>query len=228
MRIIDKKHDFYDYLQDPTDTLVFDRRKSFMLTKELFCQGLRGDIESKYRFVVMQAGVTYWLFLITIVRSSDIWGSNRISDYSIELLHHWKNYNKKPELISIFPVEFYHHYDLSLREGYRKDYSVSKIKKNVPKLVEEINRNNVVFGRLINRYTQYKDYKDSFVSEKLDIPILAPCGIGGCVNPEDLFYAIEEYYSMKKTESEKTVAEGTTELDKITSHGFDIKTSFRG
>lgn len=228
MRIIDKKHDFYDYLQDPTDTLVFDRRKSFMLTKELFCQGLRGDIKSAYRFVLMQAGVTYWLFLITIVRSTDIMGSNRISDYSIELLHCWKNYNKKSELISIVPVEFYYYYDHSLREGYRDDYSVSKIKKNISKLVEEIDRNNVIFRLPINRYTEYKSYKDSYVTETLDIPILAPCGLGCCVNPEDLFYAIEEYYSMKKTESEKTVAEGTTELDKIASHGFDIKTSFRG
>ena len=41
MRIIDKQHDFYDYLQDPTDRIVFDRRGSFLLTKELFCEGLR-------------------------------------------------------------------------------------------------------------------------------------------------------------------------------------------
>ena len=34
MRIIDKNHDFYDYLQDPTDnTIVFDRRGSFLLEK---------------------------------------------------------------------------------------------------------------------------------------------------------------------------------------------------
>lgn len=41
MRIIDKQHDFYDYLQDPTDSIAFDRRGSFLLTKEEFCVGLR-------------------------------------------------------------------------------------------------------------------------------------------------------------------------------------------
>ena len=40
MRIIDNKHDFYDYLQDPTDTVVFDRRNSFLLTKEIMCDKL--------------------------------------------------------------------------------------------------------------------------------------------------------------------------------------------
>ena len=34
MRIIDKLRDYYDYLQDPTDTLVFDRRNSYVVTKE--------------------------------------------------------------------------------------------------------------------------------------------------------------------------------------------------
>ena len=41
MRIIDKQHDFYDYLQDPTDRIVFDRRGSFLLTKERFCDGIK-------------------------------------------------------------------------------------------------------------------------------------------------------------------------------------------
>ena len=70
MRILDNKHDFYDYLQDPTDTLVFDRRKSFLLTKEIFRQGMRYQIhysDSRYRFVLLQCGTTYWLFLVTII-----------------------------------------------------------------------------------------------------------------------------------------------------------------
>ncbi|MCR4616974.1 MAG: hypothetical protein K5669_02170 [Lachnospiraceae bacterium] len=41
MRIIDKQRDFYDYLQDSSDRIVFDRRGSFLLTKEIFCEGLR-------------------------------------------------------------------------------------------------------------------------------------------------------------------------------------------
>ena len=41
MRIIDKQHDFYDYLQDPTDRIVFDRRGAFLLTKKLFCNDIK-------------------------------------------------------------------------------------------------------------------------------------------------------------------------------------------
>ena len=44
MRIIDKQHDFYDYLQDPTDRIVFDRRGSFLLTKKLFCNDIKVKI----------------------------------------------------------------------------------------------------------------------------------------------------------------------------------------
>ena len=69
MRIIDKQRDFYDYLQDPTDKLVFDRRGSFLLTKEIFCERIstiRYYWQSKYRFVLLQCGATFWLFLVTI------------------------------------------------------------------------------------------------------------------------------------------------------------------
>ena len=47
MRIIDKQHDFYDYLQDPTDRIVFDRRGSFLLTKgdSFVCLGDVGSPE---------------------------------------------------------------------------------------------------------------------------------------------------------------------------------------
>ena len=40
MRIIDKNTDYYDYLQDSEDTLVFDRRGSYLLTKDRLCEVL--------------------------------------------------------------------------------------------------------------------------------------------------------------------------------------------
>ena len=53
-------------------------------------------------------------------------------------------------------------------------------------------------------------------------------GIATIVLPEDIYNAFDEYFSLEKTASESTIAEGTTNKDKIINHGFDTKTSFRG
>ena len=106
MRIIDKQHDFYDYLQDPTDRIVFDRRGSFLLTKKLFCEGiknLRFYNNSRYRFILLQCGVAYWLFLVTITAVN---GNAGPADYDMELLANWKNYDRPKELIKLSVVSF--------------------------------------------------------------------------------------------------------------------------
>lgn len=226
MRIISKFHDFYDYLQDPTDTIIFDRRRAFMLTKELFCDNLDRYDPSAFRFVLLQAGATYWLFLATITKDRDF-GGNVIKDYDLELLHSWKNYIKPLRLVHITTVVFNYEYKQLLKEHYRGDYIVERIRANVSKLTDAIDHDDVEYGRVISKHTVYKDHKGSFTKEIFDIPILAPCGVSICIDPATMFYAIEEYFSIKKSESEKTVADGTTELDKISAHGFDVKTSFR-
>ena len=53
MRIIDKLRDYYDYLQDPTDTLVFDRRNSYVVTKEDILRTLSVSWEN---YLMLQAG----------------------------------------------------------------------------------------------------------------------------------------------------------------------------
>ena len=101
MRIIDKQHDFYDYLQDPTDRIVFDRRGSFLLNKAEFCEGLRFQRyynNSRYRFVLLQCGVAYWLFLVTITAKDQ--NANPV-DYNLELVGSWKNYDGSNELIKL-------------------------------------------------------------------------------------------------------------------------------
>lgn len=100
MRIIDKQHDFYDYLQDPTDRIVFDRRGSFLLTKELFCDGLRYQryySDSRHRFVLLQCGAAHWLFFVAI---SSMDSYDRPIDYNMELLADWKNYDRPMEVDS--------------------------------------------------------------------------------------------------------------------------------
>ena len=106
MRIIDNKHDFYDYLQDSTDRLVFDRRRSFLFTKSMFCwqiNFLRYWQDSKYRFVLLQCGATFWLILVTITEK-DTYGN--ITNYTLEVLDSWKNYDKPNKLLKIDLINF--------------------------------------------------------------------------------------------------------------------------
>ena len=201
MRIIDNKHDFYDYLQNSTDTIVFDRRNSYMLSKNDISEKfdfVRYDHKSKYRFLLLQAGVTYWLFLI------------RTEDFNTTLICTWKNYNKPNRLIELNIITFKLSYYLK-----DNDYSLDKIKQNTGKLISAID-NNEIFTIDVSSYPHNNQ-----------IPILAPCGFGNYIDAITMFCAIEEYFSIEKTKSETTEAKGTTDKDKITTHGFDIKTSFR-
>lgn len=217
MRIIDKQHDFYDYLQDPTDTIVFDRRGSFLLTKEMIIE----KIEDKYRYIwdkederylLLQCGVMYWLIEATLNKSC--------TDYTLKLICKIKNYNKQRVLIKLTCI--------------RAPYSLLKILKSNKKQ-DTIDYSSYING--IDKYDElctlsynkkYTDFKKSYKIEEQTIPILKPSGIGNIIDPIDIFTAIEEYFSMEKTESERTEPIGATNNDKIIMHGFDTKTSFRG
>ncbi len=209
MRIIDKQHDFYDYLQDSTDTIVFDRRGSFLLTKEdlrtyLNYVTFRRD---DYRFLLLQCGGTFWLFLVTILKKSQ---SDIVLDYDLKELISWKNYDKPNELLKLDLISF---------RMYRSTY------KNIDENVIKVFKNAIDHNDFRVEYT-LSDYKSDKQNKRL--PLLKACGIGNIVDTTLMFCAIEEYFSIEKTKAEKTVAEGTTNKDKITMHGFDIKESFRG
>lgn len=225
MRIIDKITDYYDYLQDSTDKLVFDRRGSFMLTREIFCDKIcftRHYRESKYRFVLLQCGPTFWLLLVTITKRDN---EHRPTDYTMELLATWKNYDKKRELLKL---------DLIYIQGIYGIYSwmtrelvYDKIIARVSDIKNEIIHNNFDVENSIGSYTKVTSSKGGFVTEEQNIPILRACGVGNIIEPIEMFCAIEEYFSLEKTASERTEALGSTNDDKIIMHGFDTKTSFR-
>lgn len=225
MRIIDKNHDFYDYLQDPTDTLVFDRRESFTLTKENISSAFRWNTDrSKYRFTLLQCGVTFWLFLVKNVNIN-----YQLDVKDVELLYTWKNYNKPRTLISFDAIDIRGIY--SYKDYKIRDYDYNKLKENVKVLVEKIDRNEYDVYKYLSRDTEYvydKKSKKGYTTKTLTVPILKASGFASKLNPEDVFYAIEEYFSLEKTAAERTEAIGTTNIDKITTHGFDVKTSFRG
>ena len=224
MRIIDKQHDFYDYLQDPTDRIVFDRRGSFLLTKKEFCNGLgyqRYHGDSRYRFVLLQCGAAHWLFFLTI---SSMDSHDFPIDYNMELLTNWKNYHRPNKLISL------HLISLSMIGMWNYmiwDISPEKVRSRVSDLQAAIDQGNYRVEHDLGCHTKRIDHKGTSIKEIQDLPILKACGIAELVDPVSLFCAIEEHFSMEKTASETTEAKGTTEKDRIIMHGFDAKTSFR-
>ena len=214
MRIIDNKHDFYDYLQDPTDTVVFDRRNSFLLTKEIMCDKLfqRGYLkENKERYILIQCGATFWLVKAVILKQNHLgWPEN----YVLNLMTSWKNYNKPNKLLAIESIEPHTwYYCLKEKRKQTVDDVIAAIDHNDYRLLATINKHHTWNG---NKKTTY------------EIPILKASGLASVIDPLEMFCSIEEYFSREKTMAETTEPKGITNDDKITMHGFDTKTSFRG
>ena len=216
MKIIDKHTDFYDYYQNiyKDDTFTFDRRDSFLLTKDFICKELsllHDNSWNKFHFLLLQVCNNFWLFLVENI-SVDSFGNTE--DFDIELLSTWKSYLKPRKLCSLNIIDFYF-YD-------RK--SKDKIRLNVGYFIQDINTNNYKFRRSLNKCIIYNGNK------KLEkhIPILRTSGLSAYINPQDIYLAFEEYFSLEKSSSERREPIGTTDIDKIESHGFDKKVSFRG
>ena len=215
MRIIDNKYDFYDYLQDYTDVIVFDRRGSFYLTKEMICREINkfwgwGD-GRKYMYI--QCGATLWLFFLkTTCQKIDGW--EKTVDCEFELVDYWKNYDKPNKLLDIHLINFRYMVGIN---GYKNE-----------DMRAAINHNDLYDDKKINHYIKYIDHKGGYKREESDIPILTTAGLGSVINPIDMFCAIEEYFSIEKTKTETTEPKGATNDDKIVMHGFDTKSSFRG
>ena len=224
MRIIDKKTDFYDYLQDSTDTIVFDRRQSVELTKELVCKDLRMNY-ANHTYMLLQCGYQYWLFLLTVTKKDSY---DCPKDYSLQLLDTWKNYNAPSALISVKQIRILK-YDFDCASPFnRKDGFLEYLNSSVDKLRAFINNNEYRIETSFDQNTIYRDHKGGWTKMTLTIPLLKSSGFSAMINPVDVFYAIEEYFSAKKTASERTEPLGITNDDKISMHGFDTKTSFRG
>lgn len=228
MRIIDKQHDFYDYLQDPTDRIVFDRRGSFLLNKAEFCEGLRFQRyynNSRYRFVLLQCGVAYWLFLVTITAKDQ--NANPV-DYNLELVGSWKNYDGSNELIKLSVVSF----NVFMWSYYSGDYTnrdidPEKVRARVADFMAAIDQGNYRVEYNLGSHTKFTDHRGSWEKEVQCLPLLKACGIADRVDPISVFCAIEEHFSLEKTASETTEARGATDVDKAIMHGFDARTSFR-
>lgn len=221
MRIIDKNTDFYDYWQNvyKDDTFTFDRRDSFLLTKEMICASLNlkkywSWITKKYEYdkkfhMLLQICNTFWLFKIEVTKIE--WSNNFIKarDYDIELIAHWKNFDLPRKLISIDLIKF----------GY-----FGWIEPTVNDYIRCINTNDYREEIYLTKHMIKQGEK--WVDKT--IPILKACGIANCIDAHEVYLAFEEYFALEKSSTERREPLGTTDIDKIESHGFDKKTSFRG
>ena len=223
MRIIDKQHDFYDYLQDPTDTIVFDRRGSFILTKEMILDKLTDRcrvisyrchyVRNPKRYLILQCGATYWHICLTL--------NDDDNDYTLELIDKWKDYNKPRVLIELYT--YHYNYSHFISKDFNNNFS-NKFNDTISK--GYFDKDKVISHNV--KITDNNNVKGGWIKEIQTIPILTACGIANIIDPVDVFTAIEEHFSLLKTEAERTEPLGASNDDKITMHGFDTKTSFRG
>lgn len=235
MRIIDKNTDYYDYLQNSDDPIVFDRRGSYLLTKDRLCNVLTSAYDNtiytrdrniyekhRYKYVLLQCGATFWLILLYDVSYTDY---GRPTEYKMELLSTWKDYSKSRDVLKLTEISFM--YKTLVRQKKKETY-YEFIKSNVPRMVAAIQLNNLSNAYNLNGHRVDKSCKNTWIREIRTIPILTACGIAEIIDPVSMFTAIEEHFSLLKTESERIDPIGATNNDKIEMHGFDTKTSFRG
>ncbi len=229
MRIIDKNHDFYDYMQAPGDTIVFDRRNSFLLTKEMVCNKLKYTSDDKHRILLLQCGARFWLILLTVTKMEKNTGlyNEKPVDYTLELLDHWTDYNKLRQVISFEEISVRGNvFGYNMLFSKADPYDIIKNHISRIRVAVEYNEHKVLTN--FNTFIVSTSHKNSWTEKTYDIPLLDACGIKDIVDPSDIFTAIEEHFSMEKSEAETTEAKGATNDDKIVMHGFDTRTSFRG
>lgn len=222
MRIIDKNTDFYDYYQNlyPDPTFTFDRRGSYLLTKDIICNSLKVDgyyswKEKKFKFyrktnyILLQICNTFWLFEIEVTKTGGHL-HDEPTEFVVDLIAHWRDFTKPRKLIDLNRIRFKY-------LGFDKELTPEI-------MVNCIMINDYEIKRSLNSYTIYNG------NEKVEkhIPLLKASGLAHLLNAHEVFLAFEEYFSLEKSASEKREPLGATNNDKIESHGFDLKTSFRG
>lgn len=204
MRIIDKNRDYYDYLQCYDDDVVYDRRNSYILSNDDICNvynihSHRYDDTTKCN-LLLKVGYSSWLIKIEFTKFHvDFCNFKRADDYNLELIEHWKDYNKcnKLELGCV-------------KKDYTIEYMFSKKFDYKEKLVECIKRGS---------YEYIKDFTsdhEKIIFNKTKIPSV--------VKAEDLYNSFDEYFSHLKDD---VTVDTMSDVEKIESHGFDKKISFR-
>lgn len=214
MKILDKNTDFYDYIQYMyrDDTYTFDRRDSFVLTKEMMCSHLGWYDRRKTNYLLLQVCNSFWLFKANLEYDKSF--SYRVVDYDLTLVGTWKNYSAQRVLYKLSTVKF----DFFKIRRLPDEMSSSE-------LVDAVKHGNYETVEVLNKFTIYNGDHTKKVKT---IPLLSECGLSKHIEALDIYLSLEEYFSLEKSSGERTEPLGTTNEDKITRHGFDLKSSFRG
>lgn len=202
MRIIDKNKDFYDYFQVYNDDVIFDRRGSYILTNQDICDlwcGFHEDFSDKY--LLLQVGYSYWLMIAKCESTAvSITNVSQCVDYSLELIDYWKDYNHFDSL----------HFG-TVDKHFSTEFLFSKKWDWKSNLIDEIKRGNY-------------EYKKDFTERHPNL-IFRNTKIPSVVMADDLYNAFDEYFSHLKDDVK---VDNMSDIEKVESHGFDKKTSFRG
>lgn len=214
MKILDKNTDFYDYMQYMyrDDIYVFDRRDSFVLTKEMLCGHLGWYNYGKTGYVLLQVCNTFWLFKARL--DYDKIFNHKVVDYDLAIVGTWKDYNAQRVLYKLCTIKFDFFKMRRLPDEMSSNELVDAVKHKIYNVLDIINK--------------FVIYNGDHTKKVKTIPLLSECGLSKYIEPLDMYLSLEEYFSLEKSSSERTEPLGTTNDDKITRHGFDLKTSFRG
>jgi len=218
MRIIDKNTDYYDYYQNilKDDTFTFDRRDSYNLTKEEFCRHFYAvdykvlhpaKTVIKVHLLMLQICNTFWLIKLTPTKIEG--NIDTMLDYDLQVLCKIENYDRPRVLLELSAINIKDQY-------FRYDTPDSK-------LIESF-----TLALQTNTLEKHKPFKDNDTKETRTIPILKNIGLPAIIDPKEIYLALEQYFSLEKTASERTESVGLTNNEKIENHGFDTKISFRG
>lgn len=228
MRIIDGNKDYYDYLQNiwRDDTVTFDRRDSYDLSKEEFAGAFTDESwkwsehERRYRrddtrqkHVLLQVCNRFWLFDLLITKTGD---RGICLDYDLSLNESWQDYARPAELIRLSAIRYPWRYAWYYRSDPDSGFA------------EMARRGEYKTEKVFDEFVRSKSKGDGYAEDVRHIPILKNIGIPSEVPAEEIFLALEEYFLTQKRNAERTESEGLTDLDRVTNHGFDAKTSFRG
>jgi hypothetical protein len=201
MRIIDKNRDFYDYFQEYDSDIVFDRRNSHILAnEELNLWRIQRENKFNNKYLLLQIGYTNWLILLKPLNiKKDPYGYYDVYDNSVELIEMWKDYKNSVDF-KFSEIRLYHTIEFLFSKKY--DYKTP--------LIDDIKLGNFEY---VNNFTE----KSPIILSKTKLPSI--------LNAQDIYMAIDEWLSHKKDD---VVHNTMTDKEKIVSHGFDTKSSFRG
>lgn len=127
-------------------------------------------------------------------------------DYSLELVDYWKDYNHFDSL----------HFG-AVDKHFSAEFLFSKKWNWKSNLIDEIKRGNYEYKKdfTLDTYRKINDIKLIFCKTKIPSIIMA----------DDLYNAFDEYFSHLKDDVK---IDNMTDIEKVESHGFNKKTSFRG